>query len=136
MKNSLFISLICLVICSCQSDEEIKRKQYFVEGLELYKTNCANCHQLDGAGLEGLYPPIDKDYLSQNKVKVICLIKNGGHDSLQINGKKYTQAMPANSKLEALEIAEITTFIYNKWGDESVITTIDEVKNAFEKCPK
>ncbi len=128
----LFVSII--IFSACQSAQEIKKMQYFVEGLELYKTHCANCHQLDGAGLAGLYPPISKEYMSNNKLKVICLIRNGGNDTLIINNKSYNQAMPANLNLEPIELAEITTYIYNKWGDETVITEIDEVKNALEKC--
>ncbi|MES2794835.1 MAG: cytochrome c, partial [Bacteroidota bacterium] len=106
----------------------------FVEGLELYKTHCANCHQLNGAGLEGLYPPISGQFLSNNKLKVICLIQYGNNDTLLIDGKKYSQAMPANQNLQKLDIAEITTYIYNKWGNETVITDIAEVEKALETC--
>lgn len=136
MRGICLLIVSIIIFSACQSSQEIKKKQYFVEGLELYKTYCANCHQLDGAGLTGLYPPISKEYMSNNKLKVICLIRNGGNDTLKINNKSYSQAMPANLNLEPIELAEITTFIYNKWGDETVITEIDEVKNALETCKK
>jgi mono/diheme cytochrome c family protein len=136
MRGNCVFVISSFIFSACQSSQEIKKKQYFVEGLELYKTHCANCHQLDGAGLEGLYPPISKQYLSDNKLKVICLLRNGGNDSLKINNKVYTQAMPTNQNLEPIELAEITTYIYNKWGDETVITEIEEVKKALESCKK
>jgi mono/diheme cytochrome c family protein len=123
-----------LLLTACNSAEDVKREQYFVEGLELYKNNCANCHQLDGTGLEGLYPPISTSFIENNKAKVICLIKYGINDSLVINGKKYSQPMPANIQLEKLELAEISTYIYNKWGNETVITSIDDIEKALEKC--
>jgi cytochrome c551 len=134
MKINFTVLLLLVVLSSCDSAEEIKRKQYYAEGFELYKTHCANCHQLNGTGLEGLYPPISKEYLSKNKSKVICQIKYGGNDSLVINGKMYTQAMPGNIILEPLEIAEITTFIYNNWGDETVITKISEIETILNNC--
>lgn len=130
----LFIFLSICLITSCQSAEELKRKQYFVEGLELYKTNCANCHQLDGKGLEGLYPPISAEYISKNKLKVICLMHNGLKDTLKLNGKIYNQPMPANKNLERLELAEIATYIYNKWGGETIITDISDVERALSGC--
>jgi mono/diheme cytochrome c family protein len=128
---------LCLIsiFYSCQTAAEIKQKQYFVEGLELYKTHCANCHQLDGTGLAGLYPPIsNSDFLKGNKLKMICIMHNGLNDSLVVNGKRYTQKMPANKALEPLDLAEITTYVYNKWGDETVITNLEDVEKAFEKC--
>lgn len=130
----LIIAFFCF---SCQSESEIKRDQYFVEGLELYKTHCANCHQLDGSGLAGLYPPIaSTGFLSGNKLKMICLMHNGLNDSLTVNGKKYKQAMPANKNLEPLDLAEITTYVYNKWGDETVISDISDVQKALVNCAK
>ncbi len=135
IRNLILLALTGLVF-SCQNSEEIKRKQYFVEGLELYKTHCANCHQLDGTGLEGLYPPIAGEYLTKNKLKIICAIKYGLNDTLTISGKKYSQAMPPNLKLEPLEIAEITTYIYNKWGGETTISDVNSVKEQLENCKK
>lgn len=134
--NYLKILVLPVLFFSCQTNAEIKKKQYFAEGVQLYKSNCANCHQMDGAGLEGLYPAISSEFLRNNKQKVICLIKNGINDSLLINGKKYKTKMPANQKFEPLEIAEITTFINNKWGGIDKITEIDEVKQALLDCKK
>jgi cytochrome c551 len=133
MKNIIFG--ISILLAACQSAEEVKRNQYFVEGLELYKTHCANCHQLDGAGLAGLYPPIvNSDFLAKNKMKVICLMQNGSTDTSSINGKIYKQKMPSNKKLEPLEIAELTTYLYNRWGGETVFTNIEDTKKALENC--
>jgi cytochrome c551 len=136
MRNPTIILLCFFFLFSCQSAEEIKRNQYFVEGLELYKTHCANCHQLDGKGLEGLYPPISSEYLSKNKIKIICGIRHGINDTLTIDGKTFNQAMPGNANLEPLEVAEITTYIYNKWGDETIITDVNEVKEILNDCKK
>lgn len=124
------------ILFSCQTGD-IKRNQYFVEGLALYKTHCANCHQLDGAGLEGLYPPItNAAFLKDNKLKMICFIHNGLNDSLTVYGKKYTQPMPANRTLEPLDLAEITTYVSNKWGGETKITEVSEVEEALKNCKK
>jgi cytochrome c551 len=136
MNYKVTFFLLFMLFSACDSTQEVKRKQYFAEGVELYKTHCANCHQLSGEGLEGLYPPISKDYLSKNKAKVICQIRNGGKNALAINGKYYTQAMPANLALHPLEVAEITTYIYNKWGDETVITKIAEIDSVLNNCKK
>jgi cytochrome c551 len=139
MKNFGFtwgFLIIIISFYSCQTAQEVKKTQYFAEGLELYKTHCANCHQINGTGLEGLYPPIAPDFLKNNKLRMICYMHNGSNDSSTVNGKKYTQIMPANKTLELLDLAEITTYVYNKWGIEKTITEITEVETALASCGK
>jgi hypothetical protein len=84
MINKLAILGIMIVGISCNSREEITRQQYVVEGMNLYQTNCANCHQVDGSGFKDLYPPLAKTDLWQ-RVKMsdlACIIKNGQKDSI------------------------------------------------------
>lgn len=121
------------LLTACQSESAVKRDQYVAEGFSLYQIHCANCHQRDGKGLENLYPALSSNYLS-DKSKVICWIKYGVNQPMTVNGKVYHRAMPANSALKDLEIAEVVTYLYNTWGKETGITTIETVQNAVEKC--
>lgn len=139
MKYKLVIFLcLGLAASACQDPNDIKRKQYFVEGMELYKLHCANCHQLDGKGLGNLYPPLDgSDYLTAaNKATIICAMRYGHADTLMVNGKAYAQPMPANDQLKDIDIAEITTYIYNQWGGEKIITETSETSKILDKCLK
>lgn len=119
---------------SCQSDEEIKRQRYITEGILIYKTNCANCHQTNGQGLAALYPPLaGSDYLA-NKNSVICLIRYGQQGPIQVNGKRYNRPMPAQPQLSDLEIAELTTYIYNEWEKETTVTDVKTVTPILNQC--
>ncbi|GAA4455479.1 hypothetical protein GCM10023189_23340 [Nibrella saemangeumensis] len=139
MRETVWISFVfgfVLLFIGCQSQEEIKRQKYITEGKQLYKTYCANCHQPDGTGLANLYPPLNgSDYLVK-KDSVICLIRHGQQGPIVVNGQPYNRIMPANPQLSELEIAEIVTYIYNKWGNEKVVTDIKTVRNQLNKCPK
>jgi mono/diheme cytochrome c family protein len=123
MKNYIPIAIVAFFFFSCQSKEEILQQQYSVEGMALYQTHCENCHQADGAGLRDLYPSIQKSNLSPEALA--CLIRNG---------KKGNGFMPANSKLQALDIAELTTYMREKWGGKKQIYPIDSVKLALQNC--
>jgi cytochrome c551 len=132
--NSLLLTAYCL-LTACDSQEELKRKQYYIDGQVLYKTHCANCHQENGQGLAGLYPPIaGSDFLKKNKELVLCSMRNGLKDTIVVNGKTYRQPMPANTQLQALDVAEIATYIYNEWGNEKVITDVKSVQKTLEGC--
>jgi mono/diheme cytochrome c family protein len=127
-----------IFLSSCQSKEETDRQKYISEGIALYKNNCANCHQVDGAGLAGLYPPLaGSDYLKKNRNAVICSLKYGQQGPIVVNGKRYNRIMPAQLGLSALEVAEITTYIYHKWGgDEKGMITAKEVQPILDGCGK
>ncbi|WP_051211032.1 c-type cytochrome [Runella zeae] len=131
--TGLMALVVWISITSCQDQERVKRDQYLAEGFALFDTHCANCHQRDGKGLENLYPAISLEHL-KNKEQVICWIKYGIHQPMTVNGKNFDRPMPANPALKELEIAEITTYLYNTWGKETSITTIDTVEKALEKC--
>ena len=131
-------SSFLIIFLSCQSKEETDRQKYISEGIALYKNNCANCHQVNGAGLAGLYPPLaGADYLKKNKNAVICSIKYGQQGLIVVNGKQYNRVMPAQLGLSTLEVAEITTYIYHKWGgDEKGMITAKEVQPILDGCEK
>ena len=112
-----------------------KFQQYFVEGQQLYLKNCSNCHQKDGTGLGRVYPPLaHSDFMDNNFDEVACLIKKGRRGALTVNGDEYVQAMPGVVSLTELEIAEITTYIYNSWGHEKGLIEVKQVSQSLQPC--
>ncbi len=134
MKHILYICLI-VSLASCQSKEEIMYQQYVVEGRSIYEKNCANCHQSDGSGLRDLYPALAKTALWSrvNKLQLVCIIKQGQKGEIKVNGKSYSGYMPANAKLEAIDIAELVTFMKDSWGDKKIFS-FDEARKALKNC--
>ena len=61
-------------------------------------------------------------------------MRNGLQDTIIVNGKTYHQPMPANTQLQALDVAEIATYIYNEWGNEKVITEVKSVQKVLKEC--
>ena len=128
--------LLLIGLWSCQDSEQLKYEQYFAEGYTLYTTHCANCHQADGAGLADLYPPINRAALALDRSRFICVVKHGVADTLWIDGKRYARPMPANPRLNDIEIAEITTYVLGKWAGDSTYTSIETVTQALVVCQK
>ncbi|WP_439584092.1 c-type cytochrome [Dyadobacter bucti] len=119
---------------ACQSSQELKSEQYFAEGYQLYTTYCSNCHQTDGKGMSGLYPPLVGSGQLTAKSRLACIIKNGMSDTIMVNGKEFSRPMPPNPKLKDLEIAEIVTYLNMKWGKDSVFTSIEFVEKSLKDC--
>lgn len=136
MSANYRIGSLCLLILtgitlmySCQSAQELKKEQYFVEGYQLYTTHCANCHQDNGKGMANLYPGLLDSKVYKQPELLPCMIRNGTSGGT-------SRPMPGNARLTDLEIAEIITYVKVKWGQDSVYTTTEFVQKALAACPK
>lgn len=94
----------------------------------LYNTNCAACHQKNGEGLTGAFPPLAKsDYLMARKDKGIGIVLHGLSGEITVNGKKYDGVMP-QMQLSDDEIASILTYVRNSWGNKGDLVKASEVR--------
>lgn len=134
MLKKLIFTLSAFTVFSCQSEQELKTEQYFAEGYQIYTMNCANCHQADGKGMANLYPPLVGSKILKNKSAMACIMRYGMKDTITVNGKPFNRPMPANPKLQELEIAEVITYVNMKWGKDSIYTPIATVTKALISC--
>ena len=115
--------------------EKIHYEQYMVQGQQLYRTHCSNCHQEEGTGLGKLIPPLaQSDYLLADVDRTLCLIKYGLQGEIIVNDQSYQQPMPANEALRDIEIAQIATYIYNHWGHAKGYIPVKQVSNSLDQC--
>lgn len=115
--------------------EQQKFAKYMIRGKELYKQYCTNCHQDDGKGLGRLYPPLaNSDFIKANEGRVVCIIKNGLKGEIVVNDTTYNQQMPAQSHLSNLEVAMLSTYLFNSWGEERGFITVDQTAAALKNC--
>ena len=99
------------------------------KGQEVYETGgsggiaCLTCHQADGKGLSGTFPPLvgQKDIMG-DCVKHGGIVVHGLTGEITVDGVKYTGAMPAQASLSDDEIAAVISYERNSWG------------NAFGHC--
>jgi len=113
--------------------KDLKTKQYAIQGQQLYLQYCSNCHQEDGSGLARLIPPLKgADYMLTDIGRTIRLIKHGITGEILVNGITYNQPMPGNQHLTSIEIAQISTYIYNVWGNQKGLIGTEQVKDALK----
>lgn len=101
-------------------------------GSELYAANCAMCHQANGAGAPGQYPPlkgrIDKIAASaEGKHYLADVLVYGMAARIEAGGASYVGFMPAFKQLPDADIATLLTWL-SSLGDSKpapVIETAD-----------
>ncbi|MBT4793071.1 MAG: multicopper oxidase domain-containing protein [Halobacteriovoraceae bacterium] len=100
-------------------------------GRSVYMENCMACHQKDGRGIKGVFPPLAaSDFLNKNKKRAISIVKNGIEGEIVVNGIAYNSTMAA-LKLSNEEIADVLTFLYNSWGNSKKTVRPAEVKSII-----
>jgi nitrite reductase (NO-forming) len=106
-------------------------------GKNLFVANCSACHQTDGAGMAGVFPPLAKsDYLMADKTRSINIALKGHSGPLSVNGKTYDGVMPSMTHLSDEQLSSILTFIRNSWGNKGDAVTPAEVKAVRAKMQK
>ena len=101
-------------------------------GQMLYDDFCVRCHLPDGSGEAGLIPPLASADFLQDIQATVHSIKYGLSGPITVNGVIYNNTMSPMG-LENNEIADITNYILNSWGNTTdVIITEAYVKGIKE----
>lgn len=95
-----------------------------VDGAQVYATNCASCHQANGAGIPGAFPPVAGHAsdlaVEQDRAYLVELMLYGLQGPIQVDGASYDGVMPAWSQLSDAQLAAVTNYIVTEW-DEGVL---------------
>ncbi|MGR3809194.1 c-type cytochrome [Jiulongibacter sp. NS-SX5] len=130
MSKVSYFFLFLVSLSSCSSSSDLEYEQYLVNGEILYKNQCANCHGQEGEGLRQLYPALNDNAVLADQSKVVCLIKNG----IRADQSSTKQAMPGNSDLFDLDIAQLVTYLNAQFSDTEKKVSADEVKAILKDC--
>jgi mono/diheme cytochrome c family protein len=121
-----FLFLSSVIFAQNNVEDSYKRGQM------LYDDFCVRCHLPDGTGEAGLIPPLAGADFLQDIQATVHSIMYGLHGPITVNGVKYNTSM-APMGLENDEIADITNYILNSWGNTTdVIVTEAYVQGIKE----
>jgi mono/diheme cytochrome c family protein len=97
-------------------------------GAKLFATHCAVCHQANGQGLPGAFPPLaGSDFLAAGGTAVIENIINGLSGPITVNGQNYNSMMPPMAYIADADVADIVNFVMNSWGNPGGSVTAEDV---------
>ena len=105
-------------------------------GQALFAGTCSTCHQGNGAGLPGVFPPLAKsDWLAANPKRAIDVVLHGMSGPVKVNGQDYNSVMPPMSQLTDDEVANILTYVLGSWGNAGGRVTKAEVAEQRKLKP-
>ncbi|MDX2246994.1 MAG: c-type cytochrome [Bacteroidia bacterium] len=104
------------------------------EAQRLYNTFCGTCHQQNGLGAAGRFPPLaGTDWVTGDKNRLIEIVLNGKQGAMEVNGEEYNGVMPGHSFLGDEELAMILSYIRENFGNRAGEVKPEEVRKERNK---
>jgi nitrite reductase (NO-forming) len=99
-------------------------------GANVYNANCLACHQADGKGIPGAFPPLAKsDFLMADKPRSISVVLHGLEGAVTVNGQPFNSIMPKLLFTDD-DVANVLTYVRNSFGNQGDAVTLDEVRQV------
>src|SRR4030088_426725 len=114
-----------------------------VLGKKLFSANCVTCHQANGQGQPGQFPPLagSEFVLGDASNRLIAIVLKGLQGQVQVKGQAFNNAIPAwEGQYTDQQQAAIVSYVRSDWGTnapeippEAVKTMRDELKNRKDQ---
>jgi mono/diheme cytochrome c family protein len=104
-------------------------------GAAIYARACVACHEADGSGAPRIYPPLpgNANLQSADPSSMLRIILDGAQ-TVTTSRAPNAGSMPAYAKqLSDREIADVTNYIRNSWGNAAPPVTSSQVAKARKR---
>ena len=113
-------------------------------GFDVYAANCAICHQPDGAGVAGVYPPL-KDSVGRylrvpsGRAYLVHVLSYGLSGTISVGSLSYSGFMQPWPQFADAEVAEVLNLVLEKFNAGSLPAdyqpfTAEEVKKLRDSA--
>ena len=103
------------------------------QGKRLFEANCALCHNADGMGKPGQFPPLvgSEWVLAPGVNRLIRIPLVGLAGPIKVKGQGWDLNMAAMGAMYSDEdLAAVLSFIRNAWGNKATFVTAEQVKKV------
>jgi mono/diheme cytochrome c family protein len=99
-------------------------------GAKIYSANCATCHQANGMGVGGQYPPlVGTDIVNGGSRRHVMIVLKGLQGPVTVKGQHYGSAVmqPWEKTLTDQKVADVVTYERSAWGNKGTPVTAEGV---------
>ncbi len=99
-----------------------------VLGERVYRQQCMACHQANGEGVAGAFPPLNQtEWVTGSVDRLTRVVLHGLDGPIEVRGNTYDGLMPAFGHLDDERVAAVLTYIRQAWDNDASEVTEDEV---------
>ncbi len=93
------------------ADRQWSKQDLMAKGKQVYDTNCAACHQANGQGIPGTFPPIRGSKVATGPLDE--------HIAVVMNGRPGTAMQAFAGQLDDVSLAAVITYQRNAFGNDT-----------------
>jgi mono/diheme cytochrome c family protein len=100
-------------------------------GAEIYTRTCMACHQANGLGLPGVFPPMaGAEQLLGDVSLPIKIVLHGLHGPITVKGQVYqaVEMPPQGASLKDQEVADVLTYARQSFGNTAAPVSAAQVQ--------
>src|SRR5690606_41251839 len=107
---------------------DILQREKLTGGAYIYEVYCGTCHQRNGRGASGRFPPLAKaSWVTGDKNLLISIVLKGMEGPIEVDGVRDNGTMPQHSFLTDDEVSTVLTYIRQNFGNEASAVSAAEV---------
>src|SRR6202043_4059313 len=99
-------------------------------GKKIFAANCQTCHQANGLGVAGQYPPLaGSEFTTGGSKRPAMIVLKGLQGPVTVKGQKFGSAVmqPWDKTLTDQRIADVLTYERSEWGNNASPVTAEQI---------
>src|SRR5436190_8896141 len=99
-------------------------------GKKIFLANCATCHQANGLGVPGQYPPLaGSEFTTGGSRRPAMIVLKGLQGPVKVKGQQFGTAVmqPWDKTLTDQKIADVLTYERSEWGNSASAVTGEQI---------
>jgi mono/diheme cytochrome c family protein len=99
-------------------------------GKKIFAANCQTCHQANGEGVPGQYPPLaGSEFTNGGSRRMAMIVMKGLQGPVKVKGQNYGTAVmqPWDKTLTDQKIADVITYERSEWGNNASPVTAEQI---------
>jgi mono/diheme cytochrome c family protein len=99
-------------------------------GKKIFAANCQTCHQANGQGVPGQYPPLaGSEFTTGGSRRMAMIVMKGLQGPVKVKGQTYGTAVmqPWDKTLTDQKIADVITYERSEWGNTASPVTAEQI---------
>jgi mono/diheme cytochrome c family protein len=99
-------------------------------GKKIFAANCQTCHQANGQGVPGQYPPLaGSEFTTGGSRRMGMIVLKGLQGPVKVKGQMYGSAVmqPWDKTLTDQKIADVMTYERSEWGNTASPVSAEQI---------
>jgi mono/diheme cytochrome c family protein len=99
-------------------------------GKKIFAANCQTCHQANGLGVPGQYPPLaGSEFTTGGSRRPAMIVLKGLQGPVKVKGQEFGTAVmqPWDKTLTDAKIADVLTYERSEWGNSASPVTAQQI---------